>query len=170
MLRGHLDFNDLLGLSFEESFKVYAEASLLGLKQDTLYYTSRSERAPFMAGIDIPTGGLLDLFSLEVERFKNPYYDRKYSLGDQGGSRFSPLPDLNPAEYTRENLPAYHRDDWKWSLCLARSLNRWVDLKIRAANDHLRLLDWDKNIANGGRPVTYKPKDWYLLIRIEWHN
>jgi hypothetical protein len=181
MLRGHVDFNTLLGLSFEEGFKLYGEAAVLGFKDDTLYYPSLFQRAPLMLGVDIPTGGVLNLLSLEVERLKNPYYDKKYSLADHGGSKFSPLPSLNSEdEYLRE-LPAYHRDDWKWSLYLVKSLNKWVDLKIRAANDHLRLLGWDKSIANGGRPITYDsrwnswnsipyPKDWYFLIRIEWHN
>ena len=170
MFRGHVDFNALLGLSLSEGFKVYGEAALLGFKQDTLYYSSLFQRAPLMLGMDLPTGGVFDLLSLEVEYFKNPYYDKKYSLTDQGGNKFSPLPSLNSEDEYFGNLPAYHRDDWKWSLYFIKSLNRWVDLKVRAANDHLRLLEWNKSIANGGRPVTIKPKDWYFLIRIEWHN
>ena len=170
MLRGHIDFNELLGLSLKEGFKLYAETALLGFKQDTLYYTSSSERMPFLVGIDIPTGGILSHFAFELERFTSPYYDKEYSMTDQGGTNYSPLPALNTENEYLNALPSYHRDDLKWSLFLTKSLNQWVDLKVRAANDHLRLLDWDKNLANGGRPVTVKPKDWYFLIRIDWHN
>lgn len=170
MLRGNVDFKELLGLSMEESFKLYAETALLGFKQDTLYYKNASQRMPFMAGLDIPTGGILSHFAIEVERLANPYYDKKYSMTDQGGTGFSPLPSLNTASEYLDSLPSYTDDDLKWSLYVTRALNKWVDLKVRLANDHLRLLDWDKNVANGGRPVTVRQKDWYFLIRIDWHN
>lgn len=161
-LRGRLDFAAIM--ESENSFKLYGEVALLGLKNDSLYYKKMMERVPMMVGLDIPTWGFLDLLSFEFEYFANPYLDKKYGVGDATGSKFSPLPSL--PDYS--DLPNYTRDDMKWSLYLHKSLNKWVDLKLRAANDHLRLLDWEGDYHF--QPLTLSPKDWYLLARFEFHN
>ena len=166
-----VDIKRLFKLPFEEKFQVYTEIGVLGMKRDSRIYDTWIKHIPIMFGFDLPTGGLFSDFGLEFEYFRNPFYDKKYPLADGGGNKYSPLPSvIADTEYEEGEIPRYHRDDWKWSLFISKSLNKQLDLKVRAANDHLRLLEWDSDIANGGRPVTFKPKDWYFLVRVEWHN
>lgn len=167
MVRGRLDFGAMLEM--EDNFKLYGEAALLGLKNDTLYYKDRMQRVPLMAGVEVPTYGILSMLSFEVEYFKNPYYGRKYSISDATGSRFSPLPNLNLDEYSIQKMPNITEDDVKWSLYIHKALNRWIDVKARFASDHLRLLNWDGDFASGD-PMTKEAGDWYFLARIEYHN
>lgn len=162
--RGRLDFGQLAGM---DGFTLYAEAALLGLKKDTLYYKDMMQRMPMMAGIDIPTFGLLDNLSMEVEYFKNPYLQRKYSLKDLSGSNYSPLPFLDT--YGPEGLPRQTDDDWRWSVHVHKALSRWLDLKVRLSSDHMRLKGYDGDFV-GGEPMTKSSKDWYFLTRIEFHN
>jgi hypothetical protein len=122
-----------------------------------------------MAGIDLPTLGLLDLFSIEAEWFRNPYHGRKYSINDASGSKFSPLPSLNSDEYDVRRIPNDTQDDLKWSVLVQRSLNKWINVKARIASDHMRLLNWDGDVTSG-EPMTKKTGDWYFLARIEYHN
>jgi hypothetical protein len=166
-LRGRVDFGTML--NGEPGLTLYAEAALLGIKNDSLFYKEPMQRLPIMAGVDLPTFGLLSTLSAEVEYFKNPYYGRKYSIADNTGSNFSPLPNLSQDEYGGGRIPNDTKDDVKWSLYLHKSLNRWLDLKGRVASDHLRLLSWDGDFA-GGEPMTRKTGDWYFLVRFEYHN
>jgi hypothetical protein len=161
-LRGRLDFAAMM--EWEDNFKLYGEVALLGLKNDSLFYKNMMERVPMMVGLDIPTGGILDMLSFELEYFSNPYADKKYGSSDAGGSKFSPLPSM--PNYS--NIPNYTRDDMKWSLYLHKSLNKWLDLKVRAANDHLRLKNWEGD--SHFQPLTMSPKEWYVFARIEFHN
>ncbi|MDB5105094.1 MAG: hypothetical protein JWP91_2783 [Fibrobacteres bacterium] len=167
MLRGRLDLGMIRNGS--PGFTLYGEAAMLGLRNDSLFYKHPMERVPLMAGMDLPTFGFLTALSMEVEYLKNPYYGRKYSVGDATGSNFSPLPNLNQDEYGGGRIPDYTKDDLKWSLFLHKSLNRWIDLKARFASDHLRLLAWDGDYATG-EALTRKTGDWYFLARIEYHN
>lgn len=167
MARGRVDvgaFSPAL-----QGFKLYAEAALLGLKSDTLYYKDMAQRMPVMLGLDVPTFGLLDMLSFEVEYFKNPYFGRKYSIGDATASNFSPLPNLLAEEYAPDKIPKNTKDDLKWSIGVHKALNKWLDIKGRVASDHLRLLGWDTDYV-GGEPMTKKTGDWYFLARIEYHN
>jgi hypothetical protein len=161
-LRGRLDFSAMLDM--ESSFKLYGEVALLGLKNDSLFYKEVRQRMPMMVGMDVPTFGLLDMLSFEFEYFDNPYLDKKYPMQDATGSRFSPLPSL--PDY--RSLPNFTSDDFKWSVYLTRSLNNWIDLKVRMASDHMRLLDWESDFRP--TPVTQQYNDWYFLARIEYHN
>lgn len=168
MLRTRLDLAQMLDIEFAPTF--YAEAALLGLKNDTLFYKHMAQRMPVMAGVDLPTWGLLTTFSVEAEYLKNPYYARKYPIGDAGGSSYSPLPNLNSAlEYLPENLPNTVSNDWRWSIYAKRSLNNWIDLEGRAASDHMRLYVFNGDYASG-EPYTRRTKDWYFLVRISYHN
>lgn len=166
MLRGRLDFAGLTGFSPKFMPTLYAEAALLGLKNDSSYYKKMIERMPVMFGIDMPTGPVLDVLSLEVEYLKNPYLDRKYNIGDGGGSNASPLPNLFDVD--QDKLP-FKRDDWRWSVFFRKSMTPWFDIEGRVASDHQRLVIFDGEYVSG-RPMTELSKDYYFLLRISYHN
>lgn len=59
----------------------YGEVALVGLKNYGTIYSKRNERMPFMLGFHIPTFGLLDFLSIEVERYKAKYRPDYSKLG-----------------------------------------------------------------------------------------
>ncbi len=175
MVRGAIDLYHLMGVESKDKFKFYMEAALLGLKTDSLFYTKLSERLPIMAGIDIPSFSFFDELAFEIEYLSYPHKDKKYLLVDQpGSSKYSPLPpgvDLPDPNFPQP-FQTYHRDDWKWSLNIAKNLNNWVGLRVKLANDHFRLLGWDKQAATEGEALNKIPfpGNWHILMRLEWHN
>ncbi len=106
-----LDFKPLLGLEDAmrpDDFKLYMETALVGVKNYGTIYNKRSERIPFVFGINLPTFGWLDVLNLEIEyygaRYKND--TRKIQspdrvLGyDQAQPQVSPLaPSPIPVSY-----------------------------------------------------------------------
>lgn len=162
-LRGRLDLASLAG--WKRPLVFYGEAALLGLKSDSLYYRDPVQRAPVMAGLELPGFCLLDGLAAEVEYLANPYLGRKYLISDATGSNHSPLPWLD--DYTV--LPRNRRDDWRWGLHLSRRLGPWMEAKARVASDHLRMLDWSGDYVSG-EPLTRSTRDWYFLLRIDFHN
>jgi hypothetical protein len=162
-LRGRLDLASFLSL--KEPFTLYAEGALLGLKNDTTFYKNTADRMPVMVGVDIPTFGILSGFSLEVERFKTPYMERKYLKKVSDGLSHSVLPALdNYDELPTKTPPAY-----RWSAQLERSLNQWFAVNVRLTNNHMRLLSWDEDYVNG-EPFNKTASDWLCLVRLEYHN
>ena len=154
---------ELLSLPrWNEALVLYGEAALLGLKEDTLYYTDVTERMPLMVGITLPTAGILTSLAVEYEYFKNPYGDHRYEI------RYAPTPLPVLDDYSGA-LPNYTRDDHRWSVQAHRALNPWLDVKVRVASDHLRLRSWDGDYSITA-PMTRSTRDWYFLARIEFHN
>ncbi len=166
-LRGRLDFAGMFGSSPKYMPVLYSEIALLGLKNDSLYYKKRSERMPVMVGIDIPTGPVLDVLSFEFEYWDNPYFDRKYSQGDVGGGKQSPLPYLILPD-DNDEMP-FKKNDLRWSVFLKRAIGKWMDVSCRVASDHQRLFQFDGDYSPG-EPLTRRSKDWYFLARISYHN
>jgi hypothetical protein len=146
---------------WKEALVVYGEVALLGTQSDTLYYNDIMERVPMMAGLTLPTGGILSSLAVEVEYFRNPYGDKRYEV------RYAttPLPVLD--DYSV--IPDYTKDDWRWSVQAHRALNPWLDIKVRVASDHLRLRSWDGDY-DVTSPMTKTSGDWYFLARVEFHN
>jgi hypothetical protein len=167
MIRGRFDLGQMLEM--EDGPRIYAEAAILGLKNDTLFYKNMSERMPIMVGLDVPTFGFFNMLSVEVEYLKNPYYDRHYPNNDANAQTFSPLPALNNNEYTVGNLPNITDNDLRWSFYGKRSLNKWLDIEGRMASDHMRLFFYNGDYGSG-EPFTQKTKDWYFLLRLSYHN
>lgn len=144
-----------------ESLVLYGEVALLGIKSDTLYYEDITERMPVMVGMLLPTGGLLTSLAVEFEYFKNPYGDKRYEV------RYAPTP--LPALDDYSEIPNYTKDDWRWSVQAHKALNKWLDVKVRVASDHLRLRSWDGDYGTTA-PMTRTSGDWYVLARVEFHN
>src|SRR5690606_35616763 len=67
MARVSLDIGALAGLDMVRpgEFKLYSEVALLGVEDQPFYYEDKLERLPVMAGIRLPTFGLLDRLSVE---------------------------------------------------------------------------------------------------------
>lgn len=165
MARASLDIGALLGIDAVPagSFKIYGEAALLGIKDYPYYYERKSERMPKMVGLNVPTLGLLDLLSLEVEHHKSRFPN---TIGSafQGQLPFPIHYQENPLRYDFDSS-SFQQDDWKWSVYARRKLLPGVTVYAQAARDHLRHFNFG---AEPGRsPSTDKPGDWYYVARLE---
>jgi hypothetical protein len=155
MLRGAFDFKKILS-GYEGSAKdyvFYMEAALLGVKDYPHIYEKKAERMPILAGMNIPTYGLLELLSLEVEYYDAPYQNDPYKLvgaydvfqfadGNSINYAMSPIPPSNKAgeahlSKAQENFDP-KKDNLKWSLYAAKKIHDKITFKIQIASDHWR--------------------------------
>jgi hypothetical protein len=163
MARASLDLGNLFGFEAAQTgdFKLYTEIALLGVENvDEYIYNDRMERMPVMAGVVLPTFGLLDRLSVEGEYRKTRFPN---SIGNALGQAL-PLP-------MDQNTPAYDYTEKKtyvkWTAYARRSLIEGVTLHAQAANDHLR--SYGTVFANPAhRPTTERNSDWYYVLRLEF--
>lgn len=173
MARVSLDVGALVGADMIRpgEFKLYSEAALLGVEDQSFYYEDKLERLPVMFGVRLPTFGLLDRLAVEAEyrksRFPNSF---AYPFDNLGAL---PLPlggnGDTPYDYTDDRVEAnagdrYTKDDWKWSVYASRQITSGVTLTAQVASDHLRP---PSNVANPPSiPYTQTAADWYYVMRV----
>jgi hypothetical protein len=154
-----------------DDLRIFAEAALLGVENQPLFYEKRDERIPIMFGLNVPTFHLLDLLTLQAEYYKSPYNDIDYfnasslpiwKTGFVQDSTQQYLVDANRAVIPVAN----HKDDWKWSIYAKKVLNKSITIYGQAASDHFRLTDADYRVT--AVPLTTKPSEWYYLLRMEF--
>ncbi len=149
-----LDFKEMTGLDF----RLFAELAMLGVENQPYYYENPLNRIPIMAGIDVPTWGLLDRLCVQGE-----YYNSKY---------FNSL-----ENFQKTIIPAWFedptygdlakRDNVRWSVYAKRSLiPGHASVHLQVASDHLRLQDWRGKLSQVS--VVSVPKEWYYFIRLEF--
>ncbi len=159
---GALDLGMLLGSEgiAPGDFQLYAEIALLGVKDYPHFYDDKTERMPVMAGVSLPTFGLLDRLAVEGEyrrtRFPN-------TIGSAYQNQL-PLPvgsQESPFMYTDK------KTSWKWSVYARRTILPGVSVHAQAANDHMR--HFATFFADPHhRPATESNKDWYYVLRFEF--
>ncbi len=170
MARASLDFKafssvleDALG---PKDMRLYFEAALLGVKNYPYYYEKPLQRIPMMAGFNFPTFKMLDLLSLEVEYYANPWADNQKNFYSSGP--ILPVWVTNRTAFQTGHAPVF-RDDWKWSIEAARTLFLGLTVQAQIANDHMRLIglqDGDPIPANS--PLTRYGNHWYYVVRLQW--
>lgn len=173
-----LDPKEWLGLSGMETqdLKLYAEAAVLGWKNQPFFYEKRSERMPIMAGFNLPTFGLLDLLSIEVQRYSSRFENSLYqaylnqvpvwTVEDPSVAALGKGYAAVQAEAAAQESRAAE-DDFKWSVYARKELHRGFRLHAQVASDHMRPTDINQNPF--WVPVTNRNgKDWYYLMRLEF--
>jgi hypothetical protein len=171
MGRASLDIGMLLGAERirKGELKLYTETALLGIENHPFYYERRSERMPMMAGLNIPTFGLLDRFAVEFEYFKNRFPNNIGAAFEEQNP--IPLPiGVSPFDYSDSVVSAdearFSRDDIKWSVYASRRVIEGVSIYAQAASDHLR--HPSVGAINSYSPWTVRPQDWYYVFRLEF--
>ncbi|MBW8890170.1 MAG: hypothetical protein JF616_20645 [Fibrobacteres bacterium] len=162
MARGSFDIQKIAPMPFlgENAFKVYAEAALLGVQNQTGFFEKRWERMPVMFGIDLPTFRWLDVLSWEMEYFPS-------SLPDN----FDRMFDYNYVAYPDYSL-LFHsssknrRDDWKWTLYADKRIATGLSLVGQVANDHFRTVN--RQILFTGQSLMRTPSDWYYVVTLNF--
>ena len=173
------DFTQMFGWGKRyRSCALYGEWAVLGTQNQPVYYQNILQRMPVLVGLHVPTFGLLDLLALETEYLDNPYPDSYQQLADQphkvllGSDQAIPDMDYTLRKFT---LPSVHGDDWKWCVFAVRTLLPGLKLKVKAANDHVRMQYFDVDATAGAvfgaispKPQTTSMSQWYYVAHLEW--
>lgn len=164
MARASLDFNALLDLPENWGpFRLFGEVALLGVENQPVYYEDRMDRVPMLAGIHVPTFGLLDLLSVEVEYCRNPYVN-----GNANASKeYILAPDGLDQEARRFVKPSNEKDDVNWSVQATRGIVPGLLLRVQVANDHMRMLNWQGEYKSYDALLN-QPEHWYYVAHLQW--
>jgi hypothetical protein len=165
MGRFTLDLGNIIGEDFSKQspFKLYGEAIVLGLKDYPTFYTDIMDRLVLMAGIEVPTFGILDMLAFEYERCTNPYPNT--TRGANGNGLALPYFDAVLDNFP-DKVREFHRDDVKWTLYAKKEIVKGMNIHFQAANDHLRMLDVYSTADMADFLIT--PKHWYWVTRFEY--
>ncbi|MDB5106695.1 MAG: hypothetical protein JWP91_4384 [Fibrobacteres bacterium] len=156
MIRGALDLKQVMGeyAGSSKDWVFYFEAALLGIKDYPLIYEKKGERIPVLAGVNIPTFGLLDQLSLEAEYYNAPYQNDPYKLvgaydvfqfsdGNSINYAMSPIPPSNKAGQGHLSKAQVDfdpkKDNLKWSLFASKRVQDRITFKVQVASDHWRV-------------------------------
>lgn len=165
MGRFTLDLGKLIGedLLRSSTFKLYGEGIVLGLKDYPTFYTNIMDRVVLMAGIEVPTFGILDMLSFEYERSTNPYPNT--TRGANANGLALPFYDAVLDKFPNA-VREFHRDDVKWTFTAKKQIVKGMDIHFQAANDHLRMLDVYSTADMADFLIT--PEHWYWVTRFEY--
>lgn len=94
---------DLGGPFGEKDLLLYGEGAIIGLKNYGTIYGKMSERMPVMIGFNVPTFGLLDFLSIEVERYTAKYRQDYSKLGYFNSLH---LKNINPTILKAQRVPS----------------------------------------------------------------
>jgi hypothetical protein len=170
---------DALG---SEDLKLYGEVAVLGVKNYPYYYEKMVERMPLMIGFNLPTFKALDVLSVEMEYYKNPFPDdifqvRNNALPIQNIPNIR-VPDPTDTSHTLTRdmrLSDYERlykGKWanlthamKWTVYAKRSIGKAVSVYAMAASDHTHPIHFFGDPDD--RPFTRRYQDWYYALRLQ---
>jgi hypothetical protein len=150
-----------------EDLKVFAEAALLGVANQPIFYEDRLKRIPVMFGANLPAFGWLDRLSFQVEWFGTADPVSTASIGSYAAplpaARVYREPAADKLFYTWDR---YDRDDWKWSLQAKRQLLPGLSIYAQAARDHFRTYSFVTSYGHGTDPgdVLTDDSHWYWLV------
>jgi hypothetical protein len=118
-----------------------------------------------MIGARIPTFGVLDRLSIEVEKFTTPYLQSESAVEEF----LSPIPTINRGAGSFDYpVPSESKDDIKWSILLEKSLAPGLVLKTKFASDYLRLRNDDFEQLVNTETLLVKSSDWYYVGQLHW--
>jgi hypothetical protein len=172
MARATLDLKKIFGSDAfgPKDMMIFTEAALLGWTNYPVFYEKRTDRMPIMVGVNLPTGRILDLLSVQAEHMSSPFQNNSYSLG--GRNHATPwFPDgtdlqFSDAEYNDGAL----KDDWAWSILAQRTFFKCVTFSGQIARDHLRTVGTDWFYGSRLEPTEdlHKISDWYWALQLAW--
>ena len=150
-----------------DDLKFYGEAAVMGLNFDKGHkaiYGKLANRLPIVLGFNFPMFGLLDHLSAEVEWYGAKFRDDLWRLEPANGNDrpISPIPfDLDGT------MKSYTRDNLKWAVHAAKTIQGHFKVSGQIANDHFR------PFGTAGTDPTYEVatstlKDWYWMTKIAY--
>jgi hypothetical protein len=181
MGRATLDIKELFGgqAAFfgNEDCKLYGEAAVLGVENYAGWYNKIKQRIPAMIGFNFPAFKLLDVLSIEVERYASPYINAQdyiwkgdspvpYIAGRPAGSSF---PNYNSD--WNDSL-AVTNDDIKWSIYASKKFGKCLRLSAQAASDHSPknwYTPWPAPQSAKYTDMVPRTRDWYYMMRVSFY-
>jgi hypothetical protein len=158
-----------------EDLKIYSEVALLGVENDKAHneiYGDYLHRMPVMVGFNLPAFKLLDLLSLEVEWYGARFRDDLWRYQTGRSYYPSPLPVSGSTSHPGEGSALFDyeknqkRDNWKWSLYGAKTIQNHLKVSAQVANDHFRPGGVVGNPSQ--EAILSTPKDWYWMTKIAY--
>lgn len=148
-----------------EDLKFYGELAILGLKNYDYWYEDIFERMPIMLGFNVPTFKILDVLSVEVQYWKNPYWNTTENMWKN----------RSPVPYIGFQIPYYEQkadsgrtnDDWRWSIYASKKIRNRVKISLQFASDNIARTAWMPPPPSYTRYTEVLPrtKDWYWVGR-----
>jgi hypothetical protein len=168
-----------------DDLKLYAEIAVLGWKNYPFYYEKRTERMPIMVGFNLPTFKLLDVLSVEIEKYQSPFPDNAYSvyntvvpvwyLEDTQVTVPNPANPTGPGlekNATPSTYKKYLKEKWansahstRWTVFGKRTLNSALAVYGMAASDHTHPIHFFGN--PDPQTMNRSWSDWYYALRLE---
>lgn len=152
----------------KEDLKLYSEAAILGVKNYPGWYENRSERIPVMFGFNFPTFKLLDVLSIEAERYSSKYCNSTEYVW----KNMSPIPlargESGDVTYYDDKWKAKTNDDWKWSVYASKKIFNVLRISGQIASDHLQKSPYLPPPPSFTRYTEIVPRtrDWYWMVRV----
>jgi hypothetical protein len=150
----------------KQDLVLYSEAAVLGLINYPVSvdgyarYDDITQRIPVMAGFNFPTFKYLDILSLEVEWFGNPFVNSLTPI------KFDNYP-IPLSSYGNEKSSVYmnrHDDDWKWSVYGKRTFADHFNVTFQFARDHYRWFRLDYT-SEDGKEALRRNDEWYYTFK-----
>lgn len=155
--RASVDLGNLIpgGLVASNTFKVYYEGVLMGVQNRPIFFTKRADRMAHMFGVNVPTFGVLDMLSAEMEYCSNPY------APDMSNSTLylSPTPKDNQGS-------KFKSDDLKWSFYARKQVMPGFAISAQVARDHTRLVDYFGHTSD--TEILSKRDNWYWALQLAY--
>jgi hypothetical protein len=162
-----------------EDLKIYGEVALLGVKNyprpapddtDMTYgfFTNRMQRLPCMFGMNMPTFGLLNVLSVELEwyglRAPNSLENRNRHVAVPLPQKVNSYP-ASGGNYTDSD---YRKDNWKWSIYAKKELTPGLDFVAQAARDHVHH-SVGYAIQKDFEEALTKSSQWWWSAKVAFH-
>jgi hypothetical protein len=175
----------ITGILGKEDGKIYAEASVLGLKSFSAYkkkitgtdtgfvidsmmnfYSDIKQRIPVMVGFNVPTFKILDYLSVEVEYFGWPYSPSLYNY--ESLLYTFPQP-IIPNEKTSPQTSVLYtnQDNWKWSINVRKTILGNLSIIGQIARDHTRHDVFYSTFADP-EEVFIQPNGWGWWLKFQY--
>jgi hypothetical protein len=158
--------SELLG---KEDLRIYGETAILGLKnypqnlRGGIRYDKVLERMPVMGGINLPAFKLLDVLSVEVEYFDNPFPNDIGAITQQGLPIPGQVSDNGGTDFRAMDI--YQNDKWKWSIFASKTFVRNYTVMAQIASDHMRPLAVnDQNVDF--EEALHTTSQWYYMLKL----
>jgi len=153
-----------------EDLKLYGEVALLGVKNYPGWYERKKERAPMMVGFNFPAFKILDVLSIEVQRYKTPYINTQEYIW-KASSAVPYIPLYYFMNYDREwdDSLAVTDDDIRWSIYASKQLGKHIRLSAQAACDHTPKIwytPFPSVQSTKYSDLVPKSDDWYFMMRM----
>jgi hypothetical protein len=160
---------------------LYAEATLLGIKDYPFFYEKKAERLPVMFGMDLPMPGGFEV-GAEVEHYKNKFMNNLKNVYEEVLPQWqekpwdfyelartpsgAPIQDGTGGFVTTATPRASHENgEWFWSLTASKTAFGRAKFSAKMAHDFLRLYNFFGNPSDN--PAFQHQDGYYITIKSE---